>query len=273
MKKVEYRGTKIRVEDAEKRIYAARIVNYGPVDSHGTSWAPGVFAESLQRKMPKSVWSHDPTRPIGKVIQYRDTDEGLDVLVQFADLDAVPDARMAYSLLHDEIIDEFSFAFYRQADEPDPNNPGAIRITRADISEVSPVLTASGQGTGLLGVRSADMLTRAEADDILRRVAEGKLDAQAALAELAARRSSAKPGVEIRCAAKEDADAVAAILTEKGIGFTQSAEDGTYVLEATVRQLKTEPPATPREVTPEERAEETAFLRMLDDLYGLPEEY
>lgn len=240
-KTLEYRGSKIRVEDAEKHIYAARIVNYGPVDSHGTSWAPGVFTESLQRKMPKSVWSHDPTRPIGKVIEYRDSEEGLDVLVQFADLNAVPDARMAYSLLDDEIIDEFSFAFYRKASEPDPNNPGAIRITRADITEVSPVLTASGQGTGTLGVRSAGTITRAEADDLLRQVTEGKLDAQAALAELASRREA--PKVEIRCATKEAADVASNLLSGQGIGFTQSAENGRYLLEATLTEVRQEAPA------------------------------
>lgn len=266
-RKVEYRGTNVRPHDEEKRIYAARVVNYGPVDSHGTTWAPGVFSESLKRKLPKSVWSHDPARPIGRVIEYRDTDEGLDVLVQFADLDSVPDARMAYSLLKDEIIDEFSFAFYREADEPDPDHPGATRITRARISEVSPVLTASGQGTGTLAVRSDASLTRGEADDILRRVAAGELDAQAALAELAARRD-APQGVEIRCAAKEDAEAVATMLTERGIGFTQSAENGTYILEATVRQVKPAAPPVvePREATQEERAEEDAFLRSIDAL-------
>jgi HK97 family phage prohead protease len=272
-RKVEYRGTNIRPHDVEKRIYAARVVNYGPPDSHGTSWAPGVFAESLKRKMPKSVWSHDPARPIGKVVEFRDTDEGLDVMVQFADLDSVPDARMAYSLLKDEIIDEFSFAFYREADEPDPDHPGVTRITRARISEVSPVLTASGQGTGTLAVRSEGTLSRGEADDILRRVAAGELDAQAALAELAARREIPKGGVEIRCDAKEDADAIREFLESTGrqVGFVQSAENGKYILEATVTTREVakdeEPPVIePRAATPEETAEEEAEIRALESL-------
>lgn len=258
---------KIRVEDEGKRIYAARIVNYGPVDSHGTSWAPGVFAESLRNKLPKSVWSHDAARPIGKVVSYRDSDEGLDVLVQFADFDAVPDARMAHSLLKDGITDEFSFAFYRQADEPDPDNPGATRITRAMITEVSPVLTASGVGTGTLGVRSAHV-PRAQADDLLRRVAEGEIDATSALEQLAHMR--AKPGVEIRCASKEDADALTEMFAATGrqVEFVQSAENGAYILEATVTTRAVEQP--PAVVEPDPDVE--AGLRSIDAILN-GEEY
>lgn len=181
--------------DPSKNMYAARILNYNQVDSHGTSWAPGVFEEDLRTSLPKSVWSHDPRRPIGKVVGYNDDGTGLDVIVQYANLDAVPDARMAHSLQMDGIIDEYSFAFVRQADEPCPNG-GERRITKAKIREVSPVLVASGVGTGTIGVRSDASLTRADADDLLRRVALGEITAQTALQELSSKREA--PAVEVR---------------------------------------------------------------------------
>lgn len=143
------------VGDPGARMFTARVCNYGPVDTYGTSWAPGVFADSLRAGNVKSVWSHDWTRPIGKVISFTDTPQGLDVTVQLADFDAVPDARMAWSLLRDGIIDNFSFGFVRQAEEPDPSNAGAVRITKAILDEVSPVLVGSVPGTRTLAVRSA----------------------------------------------------------------------------------------------------------------------
>lgn len=168
--------------DPDKRLFAARVLNYGPVDDHGTSWAPGVFAESLRSKKPPAVWSHQANRPIGKVVDYRDSSEGLDVIVQLADFEAVPDARMAHALLRDEIIDQFSFGFQRQDEEPDPSQRGAVRITKATMLEVSPVLVASGKGTRTLAVRST---TRAQATELLNQVANGELDPQTALEQLA----------------------------------------------------------------------------------------
>lgn len=164
--------------DPEKRLFAARVLNYGVVDDHGTSWAPGVFADSLRAKKPTAVWGHVPTRPIGKVVDYRDSAEGLDIIVQLAEFDAVPDARMAHSLLKDEIIDQFSFGFHRESDEKDPDHRGVTRITKATMLEVSPVLAASGKGTRTLGVRST---TRAQAAELLGQVAAGELDPQKAL--------------------------------------------------------------------------------------------
>ena len=176
-------GMGVRPEgDPEKRMFAARVLNYNQVDDHGTSWAPGVFTDSLRSKKPPAVWSHQANRPIGKVVDYRDSEEGLDVIVQLADFDAVPDARMAHALLRDDIIDQFSFGFHRESDEDDPNNRGVTRITKATMLEVSPVLVASGKGTRTLAVRST---TRAQAADLLGRVAAGEMDAQAALEQLA----------------------------------------------------------------------------------------
>src|SRR4051794_23581523 len=83
------------------RMFRARVCNYGVPDTYRTSWAPGVFTRSLSQRLPKAVWSHDWNRPIGKVVAYHDGPEGLDVDVQLADFDAVPDARMAHSLLQD----------------------------------------------------------------------------------------------------------------------------------------------------------------------------
>lgn len=152
----------VRWDKDDPRTFEARICNYGVVDSKGTSWAPGVFTRSLESGLPKAVWSHDWQRPIGQVTGYTDSAEGLDVTVQLADFDAVPDARMAHSLLSDGIIDNFSFGFYRDKDEPDPQHRGAKLVTQATIKEVSPVLVGSVPGTRTLAVRSEETETQVD---------------------------------------------------------------------------------------------------------------
>lgn len=172
----ETRGAKLTSYDPEKHQVAARAITYNLVDDHGTEFAPGCFADSLRAGSVKSVWSHDAKRPIGKVIDHRDSNEGLDVIIQLADIDAVQDARMAHALLKDDIVNQFSVGFIRQTDTNDGE-----RITKADLVEISPVLRGSNPGTRTLAVRST---TRAEASDLLNQVMLGEITAEDALSQL-----------------------------------------------------------------------------------------
>lgn len=173
----------IRAVAGSDNQFVARVCNYGVVDTYGTSWAPGVFADSLRSKLPKAVWSHDWNRPIGKVVSFEDGQDGLDVTVQLAG-DYAPDARMAHGFLKDGIIDNFSFGFVRQADKPDPANPGATLITKAEMDEVSPVLVGSVPGTRTISVRSDAPVEARAAADILTRFGAGEIDLADALTTL-----------------------------------------------------------------------------------------
>src|SRR5215213_11066370 len=131
MSKKEIRAgqiSEIRTADNGRRQFRARICNYGVPDTYRTSWAPGVFTRSLEKKLPTAVWSHNWDRPIGKVIDFSDGPDGLDVTVEMADPEHVPDARMAISLIDDGIIDQYSFAFVRESEEDDDNHRGVTRI-------------------------------------------------------------------------------------------------------------------------------------------------
>lgn len=176
--------SEIRTADNGRRQFTARVCNYGVPDTYRTSWAPGVFTRSLEKKLPTAVWSHNWDRPIGKVIEYNDSDEGLDVTVEMADPEAVPDARMAISLIDDGIINQYSFAFERRGEEPDEEHRGVTRITEASLDEVSPVLVGSVPGTRTLSVRSDESIPRKEAADLLVKFSQGEIDLADALVAL-----------------------------------------------------------------------------------------
>lgn len=137
--------------------FTALVLRYGVLDDYWTKFRYGVFAASLEERMPRAVWSHDWSDPIGiydDVVS--DTEDGGLVLhARFADFEHVPSARRAASLMADGIIDQFSVGFYREADEDDPDTPGVVWITRGELVEASPVLAAAVPGTALVGMRSS----------------------------------------------------------------------------------------------------------------------
>lgn len=184
--------------DGAKPGFTARAVNYGVRDSYGTSWAPGVFKESLEARMPPVVWGHDWNDPIGRVVGYREVERrgegdpgGLEIDVELDDLDAVPRARQAYAQLKSGTMSQFSFGFERQADQADPELRNTTRITKARVQEFSLVLNGAVPGTKPLAIRSMPEGTvelRA-ATSLIARFAQGELDLAQALTELKELRS------------------------------------------------------------------------------------
>jgi HK97 family phage prohead protease len=188
----EIRGDK----PGEKPGFTARAVQYGVADTYNTSWQRGVFADSLEQRMPPVVWGHDWNDPVGRTVSYRDSDGGLDIDVELDDFDAVPRARQAYAQLKSGTMSQFSFAFKRAQEEPDPKIRGCTRIVKADVDEFSIVLVGSVPGTHVKSMRTADgTIDSKTVVDVMTRFAGGGLDLVDALTELrsAAAGKAAKP--------------------------------------------------------------------------------
>lgn len=167
----------------ERHYFTARVVNYNVPDSFNTSWAPGVFTRSLDRKLPSVAYGHNWERVIGKVVSYEEKPDGLDVEVRMSNFKNNPDAARMYDHLMDGEISEFSFAFKLQTAkrEADPTHKGVERFTEADLTEVSPVLVGSVPGTHTLSVRSDAQMSRTAAADLLVKFAAGDIDLADAL--------------------------------------------------------------------------------------------
>lgn len=156
-------GAAIQNVDEERHTVDARVLSYRQADRHGSVWEPGCMADSLRAGPPVILAHHDPTRPIGKVISHRDSNESLDLTIQMADLDAVPDARTAFSLMRDGVVTGWSVGFSRtHRPEPVPSdkrsafgsNPAKEFIRSASLHEVSHVATPSVPGTAILAIRA-----------------------------------------------------------------------------------------------------------------------
>lgn len=184
-------GIRMAGDGAEGQ-FEARVCNYNVADTYGTVWLPGCFADALREKLPKVVWGHDWHEPIGRVVDYRDSDEGLDVIVQLSDFEAVPRARQCWVQLRDGDLTDFSFGFERREwtmvarDESDQY--GELVATefmqRAGLDEVSPVLVGAVPGTALLGVRDDQQVPAQMAAAVLTRLGAGEIDLHEALGEI-----------------------------------------------------------------------------------------
>lgn len=185
-------AAEVRVSDEGGRGFEAVVLRYGVIDDYGTRFKPGCFAESLSERMPRICWAHRWDEPLGRYVDFRDTDTELTLVGEFDDFDAVPRARQAMAQLRSGTIDQFSVGFMRLADElVDPDEVegrgGVYEITKAQLDEASLVLVGAVPGTKLLAVRTAEGAGAVEADvlvEIAKRKASGELsevEAEAAL--------------------------------------------------------------------------------------------
>lgn len=175
--------------------FAARVLNYNVIDDYRTEFAPGVFTDSLLMRMPRIVWGHDWTDPIGRWVDYEDGPDHLDLIGEFDDFDAVPRARQAYAQLKSGTIDQFSVGFMPEdGEETLVDGEYVFRFTKARLDEVSLVLVGAVPGTALLAVRNAKPLMVRDAPTITKDFAaqvvldlhSGKIDLADALQSIKA---------------------------------------------------------------------------------------
>lgn len=168
-----------------------RVLTYDVVDDYDTLFAPGVFRESLEARMPRIVWGHDWREPLGRYIEYDDQPGWLDLVGEFDDFDAVPRARQAYAQLLSGTIDQASVGFVPiDSDRVD----GRTRFTKGRLDEVSLVIAGAVPGTQLLAVRARPIVVRdpepmiplAKGTDLLLDLYQGRIDLADALAQVKA---------------------------------------------------------------------------------------
>ena len=141
--------------DAEQGIIEAYVSIFNNVDLGGDKILPGAFADSLKKKLPKGVWSHNWDQPVAKTVEAKEDEKGLYIKGQF-NLDTQR-GKEAFSDIKFGIIDEFSIGFRIQeySWEKDGEQEDEIRvIKKIKLYEWSPVLAGMNPDTELVGVKA-----------------------------------------------------------------------------------------------------------------------
>jgi HK97 family phage prohead protease len=137
--------------------FEAIVAVFGNVDRGGDRIVKGAFSKSLENWQARSrpipvIFSHEWQNldaHIGKVLEAKETDEGLWVKCQLRMQD--PTAAKVYDLMAEGTLAEFSFA-YDTIREKQQN--GANELLELEILEVGPTLVGMNPATRLLGVKS-----------------------------------------------------------------------------------------------------------------------
>jgi len=141
--------------------FEATVLRYNTVDDYRTIFLPDCFNASMDLRMPRVVWSHDWSEPLGRYISYETNDEILRLVGEFDDFNEVPRARQGYAQLKSGTIDQFSVGFMPEVmttvdvplGESGEQSEKVDAFVEGRLDEVSLVLVGAVPGTELLNVR------------------------------------------------------------------------------------------------------------------------
>lgn len=143
-------------------IIEAAAVTYNATDTYNTRFLPGCFTAWLRRDLDKGVvplvWSHNHSRRVGKLVDFKDSPDKLVVIAQLDDPAKVPEdkaiwIRKAWEGVRRRILDEFSVMLARDQVRTAPD--GALEFVKARMVHLGIVLEGAVPGAVLLGTRQA----------------------------------------------------------------------------------------------------------------------
>lgn len=126
------------------------------IDSYLTDFSRDAFRDSFARRLPIMLWQHIRSEPIGRSVSAQVMPTVNEVRAEFSDFEAVPRAKQAFSQIRDGHLRDFSFGFPTRSvvSIPHPSVRGAIRYTRVQMDEISPVTVGSIPGAQAVAVRA-----------------------------------------------------------------------------------------------------------------------
>jgi HK97 family phage prohead protease len=129
----------------------------GEVDSYGDQIARNAFSATLAEHkaagtMPPMLWSHDPSRPVGKWVEVREDDRGLFVVGQ---LNLQTDAgKEAFAHLQARDVSGLSIGFQVAKDGFQHQTGGSRLLTAVSLFEISVVAMPASRAARITEVKS-----------------------------------------------------------------------------------------------------------------------
>lgn len=159
--------TKARVLDAirikEFDASNGEFIGYGSTfggepDAYGEVVKSGAFSDTLKEHkksgtLPKLLWQHSPSEPIGIYREMKEDDHGLFVHGQLDTSGDVPEARKAHALMKSGAVDGLSIGFQVQKFEVDEDEE-IVTLTQIKLWEVSVVTFPANQSAVVTAVKN-----------------------------------------------------------------------------------------------------------------------
>lgn len=160
---MKYKSLPVEYKADGEGTVEAFVSVFGNVDSYGDRVMLGAFADSISQKLPKMVWQHDITRPIGKTVLAEEIPAGDARLPErLKDYGALyvkgvfnlntTDGKDAYEHIKFGSIDEYSFGY--EEVETTPLADGTKELNKVNIIEWSPVTVGANPMTMTSNVKA-----------------------------------------------------------------------------------------------------------------------
>lgn len=160
---MKYKSLPVEYKADGEGTVEAFVSVFGNVDSYGDRVMLGAFADSIAQKLPKMVWQHDITRPIGKTVLAEEIAAGdarlPDSLKDYGALYVkgvfnlnTTDGKDAYEHIKFGSIDEYSFGY--EEVETTPLADGTKELNKVNIIEWSPVTVGANPMTMTSNVKA-----------------------------------------------------------------------------------------------------------------------
>jgi len=149
----------VETEKLEERVIAGLAAPYGETivrDGRKLRFEKGMFSEADSAHL---YFNHDGLAPIGRVVAFEDTDEGLRIK---AKISKTVKGDEVYTLLQDGVLDKFSVGFVGLEQRQDDD---VTVWTKVDLHEISVVPRPAFKTAAVAQVHSADSTTEKEIDD------------------------------------------------------------------------------------------------------------
>lgn len=151
-----YKSVGFELEDLKSRgddgwSFTGYASTFGNVDEGGDVVLRGAFANSLARRVPKLLWQHDMSEPIGKVLGLTEDDRGLHGEFK---LSRTTRGQDAYQLLKDGAIDSMSIGYIPDDQEFDDEHH-VRKLKSVDLLEISLVSIPMNEEARITAVKAA----------------------------------------------------------------------------------------------------------------------
>ncbi|NSM56874.1 HK97 family phage prohead protease, partial [Wolbachia endosymbiont of Atemnus politus] len=154
----------------ENGIFSGYASVFNIVDKQNDLILPGAFKENLNKDKIKLLWQHNPSKPIGNIIDICENDVGLYITAHL--LLGIRKAEEAYLMLKTGVINGLSIGYMPIKYDID-HESGARVLRQVELWEVSLVTFPANSAAQVVNVKSQDseqeMLMRAiqKANDVL----------------------------------------------------------------------------------------------------------
>lgn len=140
---------KVRVDDGWS--FTGYASTFGNLDQGGDVMCKGAFVNSLAHRVPRLLWQHDTTEPIGKVLHLDEDEHGL--RGEFK-LSRTVRGHDAYQLLKDGALDSMSIGYIPEEQDFDEKS-GIRQLKSVDLLEISLVSIPMNEEARITAVKAA----------------------------------------------------------------------------------------------------------------------